>query len=79
MVTDKQEQIEAFLDECSHEELLTLIERITQRLRQLEERKPQSLYGIWKGKFPEDTDIDGALREIRNRWSKDFEEIGKGE
>jgi hypothetical protein len=77
MVTNKQEQIEVLLDGCSREELLMLIERITQRLRQAEERKPQSLYGIWKGKLPEEADIDGGLREIRSQWKEDFEESKK--
>jgi hypothetical protein len=65
MAIAKREQIEALLEELSREELLTLIEHIVQRLRQAEERRPQPLYGIWKGKFPEDANIDEALREIR--------------
>lgn len=68
MQTAKQEQIETLLESLSREELLTLIERIAQRLRQAE-RKPQSLYGVWKGKFPEDADIDEALQEIRSQWA----------
>ncbi len=73
MQTARQEQIETLLESLSREELLTLIERIAQRLRQAE-RQPQSLYGVWKGKFPEDADIDGALQEIRSQWTGDFEE-----
>ncbi len=73
MQTAKQEQIETLLESLSREELLTLIERIARRLRQAE-RKPQLLYGVWKGKFPEDADIDEALKEIRSQWTGDLEE-----
>jgi hypothetical protein len=52
-----------------------LIEYIARRLRQREERKPQPLYGIWRGKFPEDADIDATLKEVRNQWQEDFEEF----
>lgn len=31
--------------------------------------QPQSLYGIWKGKFPQDLDLDKELAQIRvRRW-----------
>jgi hypothetical protein len=68
----KQEQIDTLLDTLNRDELLTLIERIAQRLRQAE-RKPQPLYGVWKGKFPEDADIDDALHEIRSQWGEEIE------
>ena len=55
MQTTKQEQVDTLLATLSREELLTLIEKIAQRLRQVE-RKPQPLYGVWKGKFPEEAD-----------------------
>jgi hypothetical protein len=64
-MTTAEQQIEALLKDLNREELLTLIERIAQRLRQAE-RKPQPLYGVWKGKFPEDADIVETLKEIRN-------------
>lgn len=73
----KQEQIEALLEELSREELLLPIECIVQRLRQAEKRKPQPLYGIWKGKFPEDANVDEALQEIRNQWQGNWEECKK--
>jgi uncharacterized protein YceH (UPF0502 family) len=71
------QQIEALLEGLSRDELLALIEHIARRLRQREERTPQPLYGIWKGKFPEDADIDAALKEIRQQWQEDFEEFQK--
>jgi hypothetical protein len=76
MQTAKQEQIDALLETLNREELLTLIEKIAQRLRQ-GERKPQPLYGAWKGKFPEDANIDDALQEIRSRWREEIEESSK--
>ena len=72
MSTRKREQIESLIDGLSHDEQLALIEHIARRLRQSEERKPQPLYGIWKEKFPADTDIDSALKEIRGERKEDF-------
>ena len=76
MQTTKQEQVDKLLETLNREELLRLIEKITQRLRQVE-RKPQPLYGIWKGKFPEEADIDDALQEIRSQWHEEIEESRK--
>jgi hypothetical protein len=67
--------IETLLEGLSRDELLALIEYIARRLRRSEERKPQILYGIWRGKFPEDADIDATLKEIRHQWQEDFEEF----
>ena len=79
MPTAGQEQIDAFLKDLSREELLTLLEHIVRRLRQVEERTPQSLYGVWKEKFPEEVDIDEALGEIRQQWAEEFEESNRSE
>ena len=38
-------------------------------------RRPRDLYGIWKDSFPQDFDIDSALREIRGQWQREVEEI----
>ena len=35
----------------------------------------KSLRGSWKGKFPEDFDLDAELKEIRSEWEKEIEEI----
>ena len=72
----KQEQIDTLLETLNREELLTLLEKIAQRLRQIE-RKPQPLYGVWKGKFPEEANIDDALREIRSQWREESEESSR--
>ena len=76
MQTTKQEQVDTLLETLNREELLTLIEKIAQRLRQVE-RKPQPLYGVWKGKFPEEADIDDALHKIRSQWREEIEESHK--
>jgi hypothetical protein len=34
----------------------------------------QTLYGAWRGKFPEDFDVDATLKEIRGEWLKEWEE-----
>lgn len=71
------QQIETLLEGLSRDELLLLIEHIARRLRQSERRSPQPLYGIWKGKFPEDADVDAILKEVRQHWQEDFEEFKK--
>ena len=79
MTTAQQQQIDALLTGLTCEELLTLIERITQQLHHLEERKPLSLYGIWKDRFPEAADIDKDLQEIRSQWTEESEELKNSE
>ena len=74
----KRDQIEVLLEGLSRDEQLALIEHIARRLRQNEERKPQPLYGIWKGKLPADVDVDAALKEIRQQWKEDFGEFNAG-
>ena len=76
MQPPKQEQVDTLLETLSREELLTLLEKIAQRLRQVE-HKPQPLYGVWKGKFPAEADIDAALHEIRTQWREEIEEPPK--
>ena len=36
-------------------------------------KKPVSLRGSWKGKFPDDIDLDALLREIRDEWKEELE------
>ena len=77
MSTSKQAHIEALLESLSRDELLALIKSVARRIRQGEEHAPQPLYGIWKGKFSEDADIDTALKEIRRHWMEDLGEFDK--
>ena len=75
MSQSPRQQIEALLDTLTREEQLRLIEDIAVRLRQAEIRQPQSLYGIWRDKFPADLDIDEALKEIRGGWQQRLEDL----
>ncbi len=59
--------VEQLVDQLSLEEQLRLLEHLAQRLRQtVQPRKPQDLYGIWRDHFPEDFDLDAALKDIRS-------------
>jgi hypothetical protein len=68
-------QIESLLEGLNPDELLALIEHIARRLRLREERAPQPLYGIWRGKFPENAEIDATLKEVRHQWQEDLKEF----
>jgi hypothetical protein len=50
------------------EEQQTLMKRIAERLNNMTAAKPRSLRGIWEDKFPEEFDVESALREIRSGW-----------
>ncbi len=73
------QQVENLLDKLTVREQAVLLERLARRIRlaALPARvQPQDLYGIWKGKFPEDVDLDTALREIRQAWETEWDEGG---
>lgn len=71
------EEVTQMAERLSPPEQLRLVEHLAKRLRTqtLEAKKPQSLRGIWKGKFPEDMDIDADLKEIRGEWLKELDEL----
>jgi len=59
--------IESLLDELTLSEQAELIEQLARRIKFAAlpaSAKSQDLYGAWKGKFPEEIDLDTALREI---------------
>ena len=61
--------VEKLAGELSPQEQHTLLEYLTNRLRGVANgSQPEDLYGVWRGKFPADFDIDGALTEIRSGW-----------
>lgn len=37
------------------------------------QKKPVSLRGSWKGKFPDDVDIEAMIREIRDEWKEELD------
>jgi hypothetical protein len=66
-------------DQLSFDEKLSLVEYLAQQLRQTETpsvtaqaKQPRDLRGIWKGKFPEDVDLDSLLHDIRHEWEKEW-------
>ncbi len=74
---DVLEQVTQLAYRLSPPEQLQLVEHLAKRLRNqtLQAKKPQSLRGSWKGKFPEDADIEADIREIRDEWKKKFDEL----
>lgn len=69
------EQVTQLADQLPAHEQRKLIAYLTRRLAApTTNRQPESLYGIWKGYFPEDLDIEAEIREIRDEWKKDLED-----
>lgn len=78
------EQIEQLVNQLSindqHYLLLRLETRLQQPAAPIEQsNQPQSLRGIWAGKFPDDFDVMAAIREIRDEWKEELEEFGEKE
>jgi len=73
--------VEKLADQLPVEDQRRLGEHLTQKLQNgsapgaTVERKPQDLYGIWRGAFPDDLDIEAALYEIRHEWEAEPEEF----
>jgi len=71
------EEVTTLADKLSPTEKIKLVKYLAISLENtpLEKKKPKSLRGIWKGKFPEDADIEGLIREIRDEWKKELDEF----
>ena len=71
------EEVTTLADKLSPNEKIKLVKYLAISLEDisLEKKKPQSLYGAWKGKFPEDFDAEKEIREIRDEWKKKFEDL----
>lgn len=74
------EYVVQLANQLSSEDRLSLISRLEAQLQPAAEegnapKKPQSLRGLWRGKFPDDFDIDAALYEIRHEWEKEWPEV----
>ena len=69
------EEVTKLADQLSTFEQLQLVEHLANRLKQqtLTQKKPQSLRGSWRSKFPEDLDIEKTIREIRDEWKNKLE------
>ena len=74
---DVLEKVTEMADRLSPDEQLRLVEHLARRLqtKRIEKKKPQSLRGIWKGKIPEDIDVEAEIREIRDEWKKELKEL----
>ena len=52
-------------------EQLALLEHLAGHLRRGGAAPvPKDLHGAWRGRFPDDFDIDSALRQIRAGWQR---------
>jgi hypothetical protein len=71
------EYVTRLADQLSPEEKLMLVERLAESRKQDKPSRPipASLRGVWQNSFPEDFDVDGALREIRHEWEKEWPEV----
>ena len=68
------EAVEDALDQLKPAEQWRILDRLLFLLKQngVHQRQPQDLYGIWKGGFPDDFDIDKELYEIRHAWEEEW-------
>jgi hypothetical protein len=65
--------------------LFPLSEDLTRKLSQAnapgevpvheDQRTPEDVYGVWRGRFPVDIDVDGLLKEIRHEWEAEWPEV----
>lgn len=71
------EEVTALADKLSPSEKIRLVKHLAISLENIpfEKKKPQNLYGAWKGKFPEDFDVEKEIREIPDEWKKKFEDL----
>lgn len=66
-------------NKLSPAEKLKLLKHLAMSLEDtsFEKKKPQDLYGSWKGKAAEDVDIEAIIREIRDEWKEELDEYAK--
>ena len=76
------EQVKRMAQGLSLDDRVTLVDELAHSLGQEaaddQHGKPQSLRGSWRGKFPEDFDIDSALHEIRHEWEEELLDVAPG-
>ena len=71
------EEVTTLADKLSPNEKIKLVKHLAISLENtpLEKKKPQSLRGSWKGKFPEDINVEAMIREIRDEWKEELDEF----
>jgi hypothetical protein len=62
------EYIEGLAAQLTPSDKQKLVERL--KKSSSEQKRAVDLYGAWRGKFPEDIDLDAELKEIRGMWEK---------
>jgi hypothetical protein len=83
------EQVARLAEQLSPADKLDLIKQLERQLQQhpwgsIPPNSPdfagrlQSLRGAWRDHFPEDLDLDTALREMREEWEKEWQEATEG-
>jgi len=66
-------RIERLLDQLTLEEQIAVVQQLAGRLRQaVQPKQPRDLYGAWRGRFPDDFDLDAALSDIRHEWEREW-------
>ena len=69
------EAVEALTANLTLREQYQLSQMLRDALVKAPVKQAKSLRGIWKGAFPEDFDIDAALKEIRSEWLEELDEF----
>jgi hypothetical protein len=73
------EQIRRMAESLSLVDRVALIEELAHSLGQgsadEQQTKLRSLRGAWRGRFPEDADLDSALHEIRTEWERELLDV----
>ncbi len=65
--------VERLAGQLPLEEQINLLEYLARQVRlSLASRPPQDLRGIWRGRFPDDFDVDAALESIRHEWEGEW-------
>jgi hypothetical protein len=65
--------VERLAGQLPLEEQINLLEYLARQVRlSLASRSPQDLRGIWRGRFPDDFDVDASLKEIRHEWEGEW-------
>ena len=75
MSAENLARLEELADQLDPYEQQQLIVRLSLRLLERPTGKRRSLRGIWAGHFPDDFDVDSALKEIRSAWKHRIEDI----
>jgi hypothetical protein len=77
MVSAKVLDIDRQAAELAIEEQRELMSRIARRVERGAPvgARPMSLRGVWAGRFPDDLDVEGALRAIRSGWTRKLDDV----